>query len=394
MDKKIGELLLFTAVMVALVLVSCTGKKRQSEKKTGKVARPGKTSKSAKAVGPAKKKAAKAKTDTIPEKIYLERCGNISLLNFDLVLRTDFAGSIKVILFRYLDAQGNLLLARRLVSHNTDNIARLTTRFRKRAMKTAVNKFKPGDVALISHPYNELDATLPVKKIKCLAVAATDKGAVKKFEWDVKVTQYKPAVYLSLPFKGRWLHMEGHDVFTHHRQIFSKRNSNYFAIDFLKVDDQGNLFKGKGASREDYYSFGAKVLAPADGRVVEVVDRFDDHTAIGVTGSFDRKYPGGNTVIIKHAEGFFSYLAHFKKGTIKVKKGQVVKRGDLLGLCGHSGASSAPHIHFQVMEKAEHNVLKCHGLPTYFTRYYRVVGKKEVLVEKSSSYPGEILKAM
>lgn len=59
-------------------------------------------------------------------------------------------------------------------------------------------------------------------------------------------------------------------------------------------------------------------------------------------------FAGGNAVIIRHAENEVSLLAHFQQGSIRVHRGERVKQGQVLGLCGNSGNSSEPHIHFHV----------------------------------------------
>jgi murein DD-endopeptidase MepM/ murein hydrolase activator NlpD len=56
----------------------------------------------------------------------------------------------------------------------------------------------------------------------------------------------------------------------------------------------------------------------------------------------------GNAVFIQHSQYEVSVLAHFKRGTIEVKVGDKVKRGQLIGLCGNSGNSSEPHLHYHL----------------------------------------------
>jgi murein DD-endopeptidase MepM/ murein hydrolase activator NlpD len=86
------------------------------------------------------------------------------------------------------------------------------------------------------------------------------------------------------------------------------------------------------------------VLAPADGTVVEVIEGVHDNAP----GSMNPYSAVGNCVVIQHSEEEVSVLAHFKKGTIVVKTGDKVSRGQLLGLCGNSGNSSEPHVHFHL----------------------------------------------
>ncbi|HCG6646335.1 TPA: M23 family metallopeptidase [Vibrio parahaemolyticus] len=78
-------------------------------------------------------------------------------------------------------------------------------------------------------------------------------------------------------------------------------------------------------------NIGTKIYAPADG-VVEVTRRSN-------TGS-------GNFLRLQHSFGFTSSYSHLKK--FKVQSGQFVRKGDLIGISGHSGLSSGPHLHYEV----------------------------------------------
>ena len=75
----------------------------------------------------------------------------------------------------------------------------------------------------------------------------------------------------------------------------------------------------------------------------------------------------GNHVIIDHGNGEFSFLAHFKKGTVAVKPGDAVKSSDLLGLAGNSGNSSEPHVHYHLQDTAVFG--KGRGFPAPFNDY-------------------------
>jgi murein DD-endopeptidase MepM/ murein hydrolase activator NlpD len=64
-------------------------------------------------------------------------------------------------------------------------------------------------------------------------------------------------------------------------------------------------------------------------------------------------FAGGNVVVIRHPHGevFATRYDHFKKGSITVKPGHKVKKGDVIGLVGSAGHSTAPHLHFEVWGK-------------------------------------------
>jgi len=50
--------------------------------------------------------------------------------------------------------------------------------------------------------------------------------------------------------------------------------------------------------------------------------------------------------------------------SIQVKQGQKIKQGDLLGLCGNSGNSSEPHLHFHIQNVE--NIIYATGVKCYF----------------------------
>lgn len=60
--------------------------------------------------------------------------------------------------------------------------------------------------------------------------------------------------------------------------------------------------------------------------------------------SFDKGY--GRHIIINHGYNYKTVYAHLDKST--VKKGQKVKRGDIIGYLGNTGLSTAPHLHYEV----------------------------------------------
>ena len=82
------------------------------------------------------------------------------------------------------------------------------------------------------------------------------------------------------------------------------------------------------------------VIAVADGEVVYVQD--------GVPGYDDEVYTAGNFVRIKHESGVYSRYLHLVNGSVKVKVGQKVKAGAVLGTEGNTGYSMGTHLHFDI----------------------------------------------
>lgn len=60
--------------------------------------------------------------------------------------------------------------------------------------------------------------------------------------------------------------------------------------------------------------------------------------------------PAGNYVRVVHDDGTHSAYLHLKRGSVKVKPGQLVKAGTLLGHSGNTGRSTGPHLHFVVQK--------------------------------------------
>lgn len=184
---------------------------------------------------------------------------------------------------------------------------------------------------------------------------------------------------LQLPFNGKWYVVWGGDTKEQNYHVESKAQKN--AFDILIIDKDSNSHTGDGTKNEQYYAFGKEVLAPAAGEVVLAVDGIHDNTP----GVLNPIYVPGNTVIIKSAENEYLFFAHFKQGTVKVKQGDKVKAGQLLGLCGNSGNSSEAHIHFHIQNIEDMNGAT--GIKCYFEKIL-VNG-----VEKSDYSPiqGEII---
>jgi murein DD-endopeptidase MepM/ murein hydrolase activator NlpD len=74
----------------------------------------------------------------------------------------------------------------------------------------------------------------------------------------------------------------------------------------------------------------------------------------------------GNHVIVRSNAVYAAY-AHLAPGSVRVDVGQHVKRGDVVGLVGSSGNSTAPHLHFQLMDNADPLVAR--ALPAVFASY-------------------------
>lgn len=158
---------------------------------------------------------------------------------------------------------------------------------------------------------------------------------------------FHPQCLYSLPFEGTWIVANGGvDKATSHSWSMP---SQRYAYDFFITDHRGKSYKENRKNLENYYCYKAKVLAPADGIVIKTANAYDN-TPIGEIGEIACTAPDvrGNFIIIQHSEHEYSVLCHLLKGSIRVKPDDKVQRGEQIALCGNSGNTSEPHIHFQI----------------------------------------------
>ncbi len=180
-----------------------------------------------------------------------------------------------------------------------------------------------------------------------------------------KFLEYKTKTDLRLPFEDQWfVFWGGREVAQNYHAATTDQR---FAYDILMMKNKVS-HRGDGKRNEDYYCFAQPVLAPGDGRVHATANDIPDN----IPGEMNPRQALGNHVIIEHGNGEFSFLAHFKQGSVQVEPGDLVKAGQRLGLCGNSGNSSEPHIHYHLQTTREFG--KGLGLPAQF-QHYRANGK-------------------
>jgi hypothetical protein len=121
-----------------------------------------------------------------------------------------------------------------------------------------------------------------------------------------------------------------------------------FAIDFAQLNPENKLYSGPRDQLSSYAYVGAKVLAVADGTVINLQDGRPNETPPNFPQGYDLLQQLGNFLIIDIGHGHFAFYAHFQPNTLKVRKGDKVRRGQVLALVGNSGNSDAPHLHFGI----------------------------------------------
>jgi murein DD-endopeptidase MepM/ murein hydrolase activator NlpD len=154
---------------------------------------------------------------------------------------------------------------------------------------------------------------------------------------------------------GEWLVGDGPSNASSHRRSLNAVggktwSSERFAIDWNMIGPNGNIYHGDEHRNQSYWAFGQPVVAVAAGEVVMAVDSIADHDPHGPIPPVTLANLAGNFVILRIAPHRFVSYAHLQRGSVRVRPGQRVVRGAVIGLLGNTGQSTAPHLHFQVTD--------------------------------------------
>lgn len=180
---------------------------------------------------------------------------------------------------------------------------------------------------------------------------------------------------------GRWLAHEGPGAAqSHHWGSLVAMNGaltipQRFALDLVGVDDKGHALRTgvrdlQKTAYRDWIGYGADVLAVADGTVAGVRDGEVEHpplTAQPEPESLTTEGLFGNYVVIDIGSHAFAGYAHLARGSVRVKRGDRVHKGQVIGRLGQSGNSAAPHLHFQLADAPTFEGSE--GIPYVFNAY-------------------------
>jgi hypothetical protein len=174
------------------------------------------------------------------------------------------------------------------------------------------------------------------------------------------------------PFKGTWTVLAGGEF--REGAVQSNLLQQQYAYEFSAKDTLGSRYKNDGKANEDYFGYGKEVLAPANGTVVEAIDGIRENPP----GSRNPYAPIGNAIIIQHSNREYSVLAFLKQGSIRVRVGDKVTRGQVIAQCGGSGSATEPVIHYHLQDSPYLQTAK--GIKFYFERaMVTKEGKKELM---------------
>jgi hypothetical protein len=140
-----------------------------------------------------------------------------------------------------------------------------------------------------------------------------------------------------------------------------------FAVDWVQIEG-GRLYTGSGRLLDEHFAFGEPVTSATGGEVVSVRNDMPEETpfespkAVRKSGDY-----GGNHVVVRVRPGVYAAYGHFQTGSVRVDEGQRVTTGQQLGLLGNTGNSTAPHLHFGLIDGP--NITGAYSLPFEIDRF-------------------------
>jgi murein DD-endopeptidase MepM/ murein hydrolase activator NlpD len=197
---------------------------------------------------------------------------------------------------------------------------------------------------------------------------------------------------VEFPLRGEWtaFHTPAERVPSHGTDQLGQR----YAFDFVKIERSKAGWKFYGTSEwrynvlgtplADCYAWGEAICAPFSGRVTAAEDGWPERQRLhfvrdlavvlknGLTFQASRagalKQVLGNYVIVRlHGTDVHALMAHARTGSVRVREGDEIAAGEHVADVGHSGNSTAPHLHFQLMNGPDVRVAV--GVPCAFRRY-------------------------
>ncbi|PKL65825.1 MAG: hypothetical protein CVV32_01095 [Methanomicrobiales archaeon HGW-Methanomicrobiales-3] len=173
---------------------------------------------------------------------------------------------------------------------------------------------------------------------------------------EVAVQKDLAPVVIGAPMSGPgWMAMETTSPFTHHftAQITmngTTRVPQRYAQDWILLDEKtGAPAKGDASLARNYFGFGKEIHAAAGGTVIAALDGLPDIETIYSAPPATLATAAGNFVIVDIGNRKYTCYAHMVNGSVRVKPGDTVTEGQVIGLMGNSGNSDIPHLHFQVV---------------------------------------------
>jgi len=252
-------------------------------------------------------------------------------------------------------------------------VVRKTAMILFRLLQLAFLVMVMGDIFVPGYPLAWAWAFLPLLLACALGIAVSRSAPPPE-------TADRPPVEVEPPVRGRWAALNSPATKTpsHGTHAYGQT----YAIDIAAEPSEGPRHRPAFAKLwpvvrrgRAFPAYEEPLFAVADATVVHAKDWMRDHLSrnslagfayLMLIESWVRETSGpswivGNHVVLDLGDGVYAMYAHLRRGSLTVRPGDRVHTGQRIGLCGNSGNSTEPHVHFQLMDGPDLD--SAHGIP-------------------------------
>lgn len=296
-------------------------------------------------------------------------------VEYDLAITNVFTADVTLTSLEVRDVRGGLLL--RLEG---DALAAVTTGFLgttptatlepSQSVQTVVDLALPRGAGVPARLTHLVDYEFPPDALFHQLIGS------RQVDGPVLRVQRRKPIVVSPPLRGSgWIATNACCEPSSHRSFVLAANGSFvtpevFAIDFIR-EVGGRVGEGDGAQNSQWFGHGQPVVAAAGGRVVRVRNDMPEvppgTTIIDNPTLRSVNDLGGNHILIRMRAGVYALYGHMVPGSVRVNEGDQVETGEQLGLLGNSGNTSAPHLHFGLIDGR--GLLSSDSLPFVIDRF-------------------------
>lgn len=229
-----------------------------------------------------------------------------------------------------------------------------------------------GRTALVNVQFTTAAATLPSRLVHTLRFARDSTLVLRQDDGSISPelfvrslpieTGRGPLLVIDAPVRGGpWRCGNGLSFDNAHNSVYAFRAAQMrvpqrFGCDLFKTDSAGSILPNPfpdTISNGMFYGYGEELIAVADGTIAHVKDGIPENVpqangSVIMPVLLTNETGSGNWVSLRLAPGVYAFYAHLQPGSIRVRTGQRVRRGQVIGLLGNSGNSTGPHLHFHI----------------------------------------------
>ncbi len=327
-----------------------------------------------------------------PQKIFVEVGEHAKHLNFDFLVKNSSPDTLTLskIVVTVFDKHDHIIHQRFLDNNGTAP-----------SIQTIPNRiFRSQDKKLIFNPFSQFDLGIELNKIEFQFSFISNRDDETIIKIEVNPGNYTQKNNYSFPLRGKVLIYDAHDYYSHHRrfdyefepikQLGITSNFMRYAYDFVMLDSANNQYAGKNDRPENYFGYGGKVFAVADGKVIYASNKHKDDKTFDIPAIANNSLElYGNCIAVQHKDNSISIYGHLMQNSSRVKLNDIVKAKQEIASIGLSGSSFFPHLHFEIRTSLNNSA---EGLPSYFSNVFMLQKEKYVKLKSGLVETGSIIK--